>query len=108
MRVMEVGVQRFGTRLGILLTSEMNWQKILDQVNPAIRAMKAKEQQTIAISQVASHLYNVKVSWRNPTMHPTNKYTLEEAKDIYQNVKTFMGSLADLELVLSKGPTGSA
>jgi hypothetical protein len=108
MRVIEVGVQRFGSRLGVLQTCELNWQKILDQVNPAIKTMKAKEQQTIAVSQVAAHLYNVKVSWRNPTMHPTNKYTLEEAKDIYQNVKTFMGSLADLELTLSKEPTGSA
>ena len=108
MRVLEVGVQRFGTRLGVLLTSEMNWQQILDQVNPAIKAMKAKDQQTIAISQVAAHLYTVKVSWRNPTMHPTSKYTLEEAKDIYQNVKTFMGSLADLELALSRELSGTA
>ncbi|HWE87769.1 MAG TPA: hypothetical protein VG267_22690 [Terracidiphilus sp.] len=108
MRVMEVGVQRFGTRLGVPLANELNWQTILDLVNPAIKVMKAKHQETIAISQVASHLYNVKVTWRNPTMHPTSKYTPEEAKDVYHNVKTFMGSLADLELVLGKGLSGSA
>jgi len=108
MRVMEVGVQRFGTRIGVQLANELNWQTILDLVNPAIKARKAKDQETIAISQVAAHLYNVKVTWRNPTMHPTSKYTLDEAKDIYQNVKTFMGSLADLDLALSKGSSGSA
>ncbi len=108
MRVMEVGVQRFGTRLGVPLANELNWQTILDLVNSEIKARKAKDQETIAISQVAAHLFNVKVTWRNPTMHPTSKYTLDEAKDIYQNVKTFMGSLADLDLALSKGSSGSA
>lgn len=108
MRVMEVGVQRFGTRLGVSLTHELNWQAILDRINPAIKARKAKNQDTILLSQTAAHLFSVKVAWRNPTMHPTSKYTPEEAKDIYQNVKTFMGSLADLELALSKGSSGSA
>lgn len=108
MRVMEVGVQRFGSGLGVPLTNELCWQKILDSVSPAIKARRAKNAETIAISEVASHLYNVKVAWRNPTMHPTSKYGLEEAKDIYQNVKTFMGSLADLELALSKESAGSA
>jgi hypothetical protein len=107
MRVIEAGVQRFGTRLCVPLASEKNWQVILDLINKAIKARDPKLQETMALSGTASHLYNVKITWRNPTMHPTSKYTPDEAKDIYQNVKTFMGSLADLELALSKEPTGS-
>jgi len=108
MRVLETGVQRFGTRLGVPLANEKNWQVILDLINKAIKTRDPKLQETMALSGTASHLYNVKITWRNPTMHPTSKYTPDEAKDIYQNVKTFMGSLADLELALSKEPTGSA
>lgn len=108
MRVMEVGVQRLGTRLAVPLANELNWQVILDLINKAIKSRDHKSAETIAIAQIAAHLYNVKVTWRNPTMHPTSKYTPDEAKDIYQNVKTFMGSLADLELALSKESTGSA
>jgi hypothetical protein len=38
MRVMEIGVQSFGTKLGVTLANEMNWQKILDLVNKGIKS----------------------------------------------------------------------
>lgn len=96
MRVMEVGVQRFGDKLGVLLVTEKNWQVILDLVNKAIKALPPKDAKTVSMSQIAAHLYNVKVAWRNQVMHPHDKYTMEEAKDIYMHVQAFMKAMADI------------
>ena len=93
MRVMEVVLQEFGRGLGIVLANEKNWQNILDEVNKAIKALSGKDARTIALSQAAAHLYNVKVAWRNPTMHPKITYTLEEAADLLSAVKAFLNEL---------------
>jgi hypothetical protein len=65
MRVMEQAVQEFGVALGIAFTTEKNWQNILDEINKSIKFLPAKDSRTIALSQEAGHLYNVKVAWRN-------------------------------------------
>ena len=39
MRIMEVGVRRFGAKLGVLLVDEKNWQNILDEINKAIKGL---------------------------------------------------------------------
>lgn len=100
MRVMERGVQRLGKKLGVTLTEEKNWQNILDEINKAIRelpdkssALKAKKSRLAAASD---HLFNIKLAWRNPVMHPKSVYSPEEAADVYRNVKSFMGLLADI------------
>ncbi|MGB8459868.1 MAG: hypothetical protein WCE50_19250 [Candidatus Acidiferrum sp.] len=93
MRVMELAVRELGTALGISLTSEKNWQEILDQLNKAIKSLPQKDPRTVALSQAAAYLYNVKVAWRNPTMHPKITYTVEEAGDLISAVKAFMNEL---------------
>ncbi len=94
MRVLEVAVWEFGMCLGAALTQGKNWQNILDEINKAIKSLPAKDTRTIALSQAAGHLYNVKVAWRNPTMHPKTTYTLEEAADLISSVKSFMTELS--------------
>jgi hypothetical protein len=96
MRVMEVSVQEFGAALGIALTNEKNWQTILDEINKAIKTLPGKDSRTIVLSQAAGHLYNVKVAWRNPTMHPKITYTLEEAADLITTVRAFMNELVQV------------
>lgn len=100
MRVVERGVQRFGKKLGIDLATEKNWQVILNGLNQPIGALpentpslKSKKSELAA---AAAHLYNVKLAWRNPVMHPKASYNPEEAVDIYRNVKTFMVHLASI------------
>ena len=93
MRVMEIAVQRFGDKLGVPLVAEKNWQVILDQINSAIKILNHKDPKTKAYAEAASHLYNVKVAWRNEVMHPKQTYTFEEAKAIFDNAKTFMNDL---------------
>jgi hypothetical protein len=96
MRVMELGVQSFGTKLGIALAHEKNWQNILDEVNKNIKSRDHKLPETKSYAQAASHLYNVKVAWRNEVMHPKQTYTDDEASAILGNVRTFVGDLASL------------
>ena len=84
MRVMELAVREFGTALGVALANEKSWQNILDEINRAIKGLPAKDPRTVAASRAAGHLYNVKVAWRNPTMHPKITYTVEELEELRQ------------------------
>jgi hypothetical protein len=72
------------------------WQVILDQINSAIRKRDAKQLDTKQYAEAASHLYNVKVAWRNEVMHPKQTYTDEEAWAIFGNVKAFVTDLTAL------------
>ncbi len=96
MRIMEVGVQSLGTRLGVPLADEKNWQDIMNRVNKAIGALPPKDAATGELSHAAANLYAVKLAWRNEVMHPNDKYTVEEAKDLIGQVKLFIGQLAGL------------
>jgi hypothetical protein len=93
MRIMELALQELGTVLGIALTNEKDWQNILDGINKAIRKLPPKDARTISLSSAAGHLYNVKVAWRNPTMHPRITYTSEQAADLRRAVKAFLSEI---------------
>lgn len=96
MRVMELAVQKLGDTLGIHLTGQKQWHNILDEVNKAIRALDHKADRTKRLAATSSHLYNVKLAWRNEVMHPKQTYTTEEATSIFDAVKVFMNDLAAL------------
>lgn len=93
MRIMEIGVQAFGTKLGVPLTNERVWQVILDGVNKAIAALHPKNPITKELAEVSANLYSVKLAWRNEVMHPKDTYTLEESENLIRQVKIFMGQL---------------
>lgn len=95
MRIMEMGVQAFGTKLGVSLAGEKNWQNILEETDKAIRALP-KSPQRIQMSQSSANLYAVKLAWRNEVMHPNDTYTLEEADNLIRQVKIFMEQLATI------------
>jgi hypothetical protein len=96
MRVMELGVQTLGDKLGVQLASEKNWQVILDGINKQIKALDQKAAQTKAYAAASSHLYNVKLAWRNEVMHPKQTYTRDEARKIFDAVDAFMRDLASM------------
>lgn len=100
MRVVEFGVQRLGDKLGVRLVNETVWQAILNQVDAKIRAMPdkpaAKKRQKEKYAETAGHLYNVKVAWRNPVMHPKRTYTAEEAEHLFMTVRMFISNLIRL------------
>jgi hypothetical protein len=96
MRVMELALQSFGSKIGVTLVHEKNWQNILDEANKKIRALDQKLLETKKYAEASSHLYNVKLAWRNEVMHPKQTYTDEEAHAIFGSVRTFVRDLADL------------
>lgn len=96
MRIMEVGVQGFGAKLGVTLVNEKNWQNILDEINKAIKTLNPKDPGTVEMSEASANLYSVKLAWRNEVMHPNDTYTLEEAENLIRQVKIFMGQLATI------------
>jgi hypothetical protein len=93
MRIMEAALQKFGDKLGVTLSTEKNWQNILDEVNKAIKAMDHRASPTKAYAGATAHLWNVKIAWRNEVMHPKQAYTDEEAKAIFGAVRTFLRDL---------------
>jgi hypothetical protein len=96
MRIMEVGVQVLGNKLGVALTHEKNWQNILDEVNKAIKKLDQKAATTKELAAASANLYSVKLAWRNEVMHPKDTYTLEEADNLIRQVRIFMEHLAKL------------
>lgn len=100
MRVMEVGLQRLGKKLGLPKSKleERNWHNILNDVNAKINALQGKtpsqKSRRQELAQLAAHLSAVKLAWRNPTMHPRSRYTVEESKEIYNHSRLFMTALA--------------
>lgn len=98
MRVVEVGVRVLGTRFGVAVAEEKNWQNILEQTSAAIKRLPdgsaAEKERKQELAGIASHLFNVKVKWRNPTMHPRASYSVAEAREVFESVKTFMAYLA--------------
>ncbi len=96
MRIMEVGVQQFGSKLGVTLTVDKNWQNILDEINKAIKPLNPKDLKTVELSQACANLYAVKLAWRNEVMHPKDTYTLEEADNLIRQVKIFMEQLSQI------------
>lgn len=96
MRIMEFAVRHLGTTLGVALAGEKNWQNILDEVDKKVKVLPPKLPRTIALAEVSVILHQVKVAWRNPTMHPKQTYTLEEAENVMLATKTFMEQLAQV------------
>lgn len=93
MRIMEVGVQKLGDTLGVVLVAEKNWQNILDEINKKISVLP-KNPKRVELSQAAANLYAVKLAWRNEVMHPKETYTLEEAENLIIQVRISVQQLS--------------
>lgn len=100
MRLLEVGVQRFGELLGVTLIDsrgkEKVWQNILDEANKAIRALDQNAEKTKGYAAISANLYSVKLAWRNEVMHPKDTYTEEQARGVFDAARTFMAELASV------------
>lgn len=101
MRVMERGVQRLGKKLAVSIpVEEKDWGVISNHINGALRKLPnstPKEKRIHAqYAKAAVYLDNVRESWRNPTMHPKETYTEEEAENAFRFVKQYMEYLAKI------------
>lgn len=98
MRALEVGLAVMGKPLNVE-TADKNWHTILDQIEKAIKAINSssgptwKEDQAF-YSGAASHFRLLKDGLRNHAMHVREKYTEEQAEEIYRSARAFMRHLA--------------
>jgi hypothetical protein len=101
MRAMEIGVQSLGRRLNVSIpVDEKDWGTISSHINGALRRLpkstRAERANYQAFATTAAYLDNVRVAWRNPTMHPKETYSDDEATAIFGFTKQFMQHLAGL------------
>jgi HEPN domain-containing protein len=95
MRAMELAVQNLYSKLGLSASPEREWGKLLSDIGKTIELLpKGKNRDDWSASH--SHLYHVKQAFRNDVMHPKQTYTMEEAKEVFDAVKSFMRHLSKL------------
>jgi hypothetical protein len=103
MRVMERGVQAFAVKLRVpeKIIRLRDWGSILGALKRKIDAIAGKTVKTKSkkesYSEAWAFLDRAKDAWRNPTMHPkVTTYSEEEAKEVFDCTKAFMGRLAGI------------
>lgn len=94
MRAMETVLQILCGRLGVA-NVDKRWGFLLQDIDSAIKMM-ADTDDRAKWSLTRSNLWHVKETWRNDTMHPGDKYTDAEARDVLEAVKVFVRSLSTL------------
>jgi HEPN domain-containing protein len=104
MRAMERAAQSFAMKLGVseraIHFKLKEWGRILGETKKKIDALPQRtrysKKKREAYSEAWAFLDRVREAWRNPTMHPKETYTEEEARDIFGAVKAFMTRLAEI------------
>lgn len=95
MRVLEVGLQSLAQELGV--PEQTNWNTLLNQIErllPEITAKRFSPADEQWFSEVASHFRLLKNGFRNHAMHFREKYSDQEAENIYNHTKAFMQQIA--------------
>lgn len=99
MRALEVSLGLMGKQFSVS-TDHTNWHNIIDQIENRIKSMNAashgatwKEEQAFYAAG-AVHFRMLKDGWRNHAMHVREKYTEEQAEDIYRSTRSFMRHLS--------------
>ena len=103
MRLMEIAVRAVARCLNIpdpIQPADRSWGAVLKKVRGGIDAKWSTVAARLAgdgetFDSLYASLDAVKNPWRNSTMHPANKYTLEEAEHVFAAVRGFMMKLAD-------------
>ena len=96
MRVMEVGVQDFGTTLGVPLATNKAWGNILSEAKAPLSQMPSTDPRKKVREEAWAHLDSVRIAWRNEVMHPKQTYTMEEATEVFNHVRTYMRHLVSV------------
>ena len=100
MRALEVALENLANELGMSPTTE-NWHTVLDEIEKEIKSrnkhthgQKWKDEDEPYFAKAATHFRMIKNAWRNHAMHARDKYTAEEAEEIYGSVRSFMRHLS--------------
>ena len=101
MRALEPGLSSLAAALGVSMPRK-GWEMVLNKLQKEIEARsinppddKWKEENEPFFSEAASHFRIIKNAWRNHAAHGRDKYTEQEAEDIYRSVRSFMHHLSE-------------
>ena len=101
MRALETGLASLSAALGVSMPRK-SWDVIINKLEKEIKDRslnppneKWKEEDESFFSGAASHFRIIKNAWRNHAMHGRDKYTEQEAGDIYGSVRSFMQHLSE-------------
>ncbi|NPD67326.1 HEPN domain-containing protein [Lichenicola cladoniae] len=99
MRAMESALKAVANTLGATVHDKdgifLPWGPIASNLKTKIDAMSKGDKQ-IAWYSLHAHFHSVGKAWRNQTMHPQQIYTEDEAKQVFESVKSFMKTLAPI------------
>lgn len=95
MRVMECALVRLTAKLLVVIADieHKTWGEILVPIDAAVAALPKRTKEQEELSEAAVHLRQVKIAWRDPTMHNRRRYNQTEAEAVFRNVKTFVENL---------------
>jgi len=110
MRVLERGIQRWGTNIGATMGfvtkngagvwRETMWGDLEKDIQKAVDALpestadekEAKNNQRAAVAALG----NIRHAWRNTTMHPAAKYDDRQARDVFDTTRIFLERLVPI------------
>lgn len=99
MRAMDIALTALGEKLSATVRDKdgkpLVWGKIIANCRGKIEVMQDGDVKD-AWDSAMSLLFHVKEVWRNTTMHPMQKYTVEEATEVFEACRAFMRRLAPL------------
>ena len=97
-RAMERAVKIVAKKIGAPTPKRDEWQKWQDAMQVVIEKLDwkipAEKKKRTAFAEAANFFFNFKEAWRNPTMHPKQTYTRDEALEVLSNTKAFLNSTA--------------
>lgn len=104
MRVIESGIDFLALHVGVKKSE--NWNTTLNAIEKTLNAFehalrdinKNTHGQDAAQSaaEAGTHLRFIKNAWRNQAMHQISKYDEREAKEVFENARSFMTHMAEM------------
>lgn len=100
-RALEPSLASLAAALGVSMPRK-SWEVILNKLQNEIAARSSsppheqwKDKDEPFFSEAASHFRIIKNAWRNHAVHGRDKYTEQEAEDVYRSVRSFMQHLSE-------------
>ena len=96
MRVVEIGLRSIAPLFGIE-EPKPDWGKVIRAIDDYLKFPKKErklEMEDEYLAAVSAQMHAVKLAWRNQTMHVDTTFSLENAREIFEQTKLLMIALS--------------
>ena len=98
MCAIDIALQRFAKRLKVKVNFNMSWFKILEKIEVNIKKLphdtNRRKTRIARYRELALLIDRIREAWRNETMHTRKIYEPNDAREIFEACKQFMGRAA--------------